>query len=80
MAGAPIIVHEMFHAPRCSGAGFAAIAQIVDKARIVRGEAAEFCAWHGVVAKEPLDLAYQHGRTSEGKERGGRVVIGFFSC
>ncbi|MBU6394944.1 MAG: hypothetical protein KGQ75_10260 [Sphingomonadales bacterium] len=71
MAGAPVCVHEMFHACLRCGTGFAAIAQIVDEARIMRGKAAELRARHGVLRKEPLDLAYQHGLTSEGKNYGG---------
>jgi hypothetical protein len=50
----------MFHAQGCRGAGFSAIAQIVDEARIVRSKAAEPGAGHGVGRKETLDFPDQH--------------------
>jgi hypothetical protein len=47
-----------------SGRGGAAVAQVLDKARIARRQAAEFGPRHAGFGQEFLDLAYQHGALS----------------
>ena len=53
----------MFHVPLRPGTRRAAVAQIVDEARIARGEAAELGSRHPRLAKENLDLADKHRAT-----------------
>jgi hypothetical protein len=51
----PIEVHEMFHSFRCFRTGLTAIAQISDKARIVRGETPELGPGHAGFSQETFD-------------------------
>jgi hypothetical protein len=64
MVRLPVNVYEMFHARFRCGAGQAAIAQVLHKARIVRGKAPELGPGHSGFAQELLDPAYQHDRFS----------------
>jgi hypothetical protein len=54
----------MVHAQGQRGTGFAAAAQIIEKARIVRGETAELGARHLLLGQESFDLSDQHGGVS----------------
>jgi hypothetical protein len=61
MAALPEVAHELFDAALGFGPGGAAIAQVLDKARIVRGKAPELGPGHPGFPQEYLDLTYQHG-------------------
>ena len=69
-----IYVHEMFHTFRGCIAGSAAVAQILDKARVVRGKPPELGPRHSGFAQEALDPGDQH----EGKAFlvGGESAVG----
>jgi hypothetical protein len=53
-------VHEMFHAFYHRGTRFAAIAQIADKAGVMRGKATKFGDGHARALDEFFDFADEH--------------------
>jgi hypothetical protein len=62
----------MFHSLFGMGTRDAAIAQIFDKPRIMRREAAEFGPRHSGIAQKAFDPAYQHDFLH------GRFGVGIF--
>jgi hypothetical protein len=57
-----VYVHEMFHPAFRAWTWFAAIAQVVDEARVADRQAPELGPGHLGLAQKALDPAYQHGR------------------
>jgi hypothetical protein len=56
-----VFVHEMFYPSFSTRAGGAAVAQIENETRIVRGQAAELGRWHARLAQKDFDLSDEHG-------------------